>query len=159
MAIITLIETDQQWFKSAVGFGGIIETCRDDSFCAWTLLSAAPECLVVPDALADVRFERNPYVIAGPALRSYISAPLVSTTGARLGTLCLIDTVTRHFTAQDCSLLCNAAEVAVREFEARHADAQLAYGAGEDEPGALRSNKAWDVGILVVTIRTLPRDA
>lgn len=156
MAVMTLIEDDRQWFKSSLGFGDISETCRRNSFCSWSLLSAAPECLVVPNALTDPRFAGNPFVANPPALRSYIGSPLVASGGARIGTLCLLDVVPRHFTAQDCALLCNCAEIAVRELEAWHADARLAFAAPATEGEALRSAHAWDVGILVVTIRAHP---
>eukprot|EP00892_Ulva_mutabilis_P001928 jgi/Ulvmu1/11736/UM008_0149.1 len=154
MAVMVLIEDQRQFFRSSVGFGGVTETCRSNSFCAWSLLSAAPECLVVPNALSDARFANNPFVVNPPALRTYISAPLVASNGgARLGTVCVLDGAPRHYTAQDCMLLCNVAELAVRELEAWHADQRLAYAAHAGHGDGLRSMAAWDVGILVITIR------
>lgn len=157
MVLINILDADIQRIKSSIGFGSVTETCRCDSFCAWSLLSTAPECLAVPNALADVRFERNPYVTGSPAIRSYLSVPLVSSSGARLGTLCIVDRSPRMFSAQDCLLMCNCAELVVRECEARRADERLAYAAAAEGAGEMRGPAAWDAGILVLSIRALLR--
>ena len=54
IAIVSVIDTDRQWFKSCVGLA-CSETDRKSSFCAWTLVPKNPEVLVVPDATEDVR--------------------------------------------------------------------------------------------------------
>ena len=55
IAIVSLVDRERQWFKSVVGLGACTSTERYSSFCAWTLLPAQPEVLVVSDATADVR--------------------------------------------------------------------------------------------------------
>ena len=54
IAIVSLVDRERQWFKSVVGLA-CSSTERSASFCAWTLLPAQPEVLVVPDATEDVR--------------------------------------------------------------------------------------------------------
>lgn len=54
IAIVSLVEKERQWFKSIMGLP-VSETDRSSSFCAWTLLPAHPEVLVVEDATKDAR--------------------------------------------------------------------------------------------------------
>lgn len=63
------------------------------SFCAHALLTN--DALVIPDALLDERFHDNPLVTGAPGIRFYAGQPLSAPNGARVGTLCLIDTQPR----------------------------------------------------------------
>jgi hypothetical protein len=116
IAIVSLVDTERQWFKSICGLLAT-ETDRRSSFCAWTLLPPHPEVLVVPDAREDARFADNPLVEGEPKIRFYAGAPLVASNGARLGSLCVIDTVPRSIDAEQCNVLVNFAEVVMREVE------------------------------------------
>jgi len=91
-ALVTFIDADRQWFKARVGFSQR-ETPRDFSFCAHAILQSGP--LVVRDAMDDDRFKDNPLVTSAPYIRFYAGAPLTSTEGHRLGTLCVIDNIAR----------------------------------------------------------------
>ena len=53
IALISLIDTDRQWFKSKVGLD-VGETSRDVSFCTKTILDRG--IMVVKDTLDDPRF-------------------------------------------------------------------------------------------------------
>lgn len=95
-AQVTLIDTDRQWVKSAVGLK-IGETTREDAFCAHAI-TEPDRILEVPDALRDQRFATNPYVTSDPNIRFYAGAPLVTDGGYALGTLCVLDRVPRALT-------------------------------------------------------------
>ena len=71
----------------------------------------------MPDARLDARFADNPLVVGEPRIRFYAGAPLVASSGARLGSLCVIDTVPRSIDAEQCNVLVNFAEVVMREIE------------------------------------------
>ncbi|KAL3143838.1 hypothetical protein ABBQ32_003662 [Trebouxia sp. C0010 RCD-2024] len=152
IAIVSLIDKDRQWFKSCVGLN-CNQTDRKSSFCAWTLVPKNPEVLVVPDATEDVRFQQNPLVLNDPFIRFYAGAPLVTTQGHRLGSLCIIDRKQRTFDAESCRLLCNFAEVVVREIEKN--DARAAEQKNLDQvAGFQKSLEGFSEGILLVDTST-----
>ena len=93
VVLISLIDRDRQWFKSALGVD-VRETPRDRAFCAHTILG--DDALIVPDALIDDRFADNPFVTGDTRVRFYAGRPLKGSDGSRLGTLCLIDTQPRE---------------------------------------------------------------
>lgn len=157
IVLVSLVDKERQWFKSVMGLPGVTETDRQSSFCAWTLLPQCPECLVVSDARNDARFRNNKLVTGPPHIQFYAGCPLVSSNGMRLGSLCIIDSRTRYFTTEDCNLLSNFAEIAVREVELQRANKRLAFTEHPDE--AVRGRKAWDAGILSLHIGAhLPAD-
>lgn len=75
------------------------------------------EVLIVEDATKDARFSTNPYVKGPPGVRFYAGCPLVSTDGYRYGTLCVIDFRPRYVASSTYNVLCNLAELTVREIE------------------------------------------
>ena len=101
-AAINLIDADRQWSKAAVGQDKT-EDPRVVSFCAHTILQ--PDLMVVPDARSDTRFSRNPLVTGEPFIRFYAGAPLITTEGFGLGSLCVLDRVPRRLTDAQAAVL------------------------------------------------------
>lgn len=95
IAIITLVDDNRQWFKAKVGLNES-ETSRDVSFCAHAIHDE--KILVVPDTLKDKRFHDNPFVTDNPKIRFYAGMPLTTSSGHKLGTLCVIDKKPRKLT-------------------------------------------------------------
>ena len=144
IAMISLVDAERQWLKSCVGpLPG--EAPREVAFCAHTILSA--EVLIVPDAALDPRFCANPLVTGEPFIRFYAGAPLITSDGFPLGSLCLIDTVPRTFSAGEAASLQDLAAMVVESFEARRMVKQLAAGAVEREDTKTRTRAALDAAL------------
>ena len=123
MAFISLIDEKRQWFKSRVGMP-LSETPREQSICAHTMLESRP-VMVVADALRDDRFYDNPLVLEEPHIRFYAGAKLQMPDGTRLGTICVLDRVTRELDPVQTGALHALARQVVRLIELRKQAAEL----------------------------------
>ncbi|KAB7770113.1 GGDEF domain-containing protein [Xanthomonas maliensis] len=90
MAAVVLVDEHRQWFKAAHG-APRSEAPRDISFCAHAILQP-DQVLMVADTWLDARFHDNPMATGSPAVRFYAGAPLVTSDGMALGSLCVFDT-------------------------------------------------------------------
>ena len=112
IAVVSLIDSNRQWFKSCVGLD-VAETGRDVSFCGHAILEQ--HTLVIPDAREDVRFRDNPLVTGPPHIRFYAGHVVRGPGKNNIGTLCLIDTKPRHFSDDERKLHADLAAVVERE--------------------------------------------
>lgn len=92
IALISLVDTDRQWFKAKVGLD-VCSTDRDISFCGHAV--AEDKQLIVPDTRLDGRFLGNPLVVGEPYIRFYAGSVLHCPKGHPIGTACVIDMVPR----------------------------------------------------------------
>jgi len=99
---VSFVDSQRQWFKSRIGLD-VCEMPRDISFCSHAILQ--DDIMVVSDTMQDERFKDNPLVVDGFKVRFYAGCPIASPQGNKVGALCLIDTVPRHFDASDHGLL------------------------------------------------------
>jgi len=116
VALISLIDTDRQWFKSRVGVS-LTETPREVAFCAKAIRQS--DLFVVPDATKDPRFSSNPFVVSDPKIRFYAGAPFTSADGYPLGTLCVVDVVPRQLTPSQQNALLALSRQVQAQFELR----------------------------------------
>lgn len=107
IALISLVDGERQWFKSAFGVN-VREAGRATSFCSHTIEGFEP--MVVEDAMRDARFLQNPLVTGAPHVRFYAGAPLIDSDGYALGTLCVLDTAPRALGERQLRLLGHLAD-------------------------------------------------
>jgi PAS domain S-box-containing protein len=112
IALISLIDHDRQWWKSAVGLPQGGGTRRDHSFCSHAI--AQDEALFeVEDARLDARFSDNPLVRSPPHVVHYAGVPLVMPGGERVGTVCVIDDQPGKLSPQTREILTHIAKCIV----------------------------------------------
>jgi two-component system, cell cycle sensor histidine kinase and response regulator CckA len=114
IALISLVDENRQWFKARHGLD-LTETPRDIAFCAHAILGS--DLLIVPDTLEDARFRDNPLVQDEPHVRFYAGAPLLTSDGLALGTLCVLDHRPRSLDPTDANALRTLARLVMRHFE------------------------------------------
>ncbi len=103
ISLITLIDSDKQWFKSKVGLS-FDEMSRDSAFCAHAILNP-DEIMIVSDTHQDNRFVDNPIVTSNPGIRFYAGIPISTKDGFPLGTLCVLDDKPRVLTEDQIEAL------------------------------------------------------
>lgn len=123
ISTVTLVAEDRQWFKAALGLTSR-QSPIETSFCKHALDSQ--EIMIVPDAREDARFATNPLVLSDPHIRFYAGAPLITSEGIAVGTLCVIDRISRSITSdQQKALIALAHQVNIL-LELRRKNQQLA---------------------------------
>ena len=129
MVSINFVDEVQHFAKASLGID-LVNLPRDESLCAWAILS--PEVMVVPDLQADARFHDHPMVrpenAAGEAedgLRSYAGAPLTTPDGERIGTLCVAGGEVHDLNARERSILASLAQLVMDELELRLREREL----------------------------------
>ncbi|AKQ65722.1 Phytochrome-like protein [Myxococcus hansupus] len=135
VALLTLVLGERQWFKAHVGLPPSLAkdrgTPRDWAFCHHVVQGREP--LVVPDARRHPYFRDNPLVRDG-IVGSYAGAPLQTSTGEVLGSLCVIDTRPLVLGAEDLAALRELAHRVAEDLEQR-GRAKLAAAKAQAEPG------------------------
>lgn len=98
IGLVTIVGDTREAFKACDGLDRR-DVDRGAGF--GTHVVAADATLVVPDAALDPRFAENPLVTGEAGVRFYVGAPLRTTDGHVLGTLCVMDTRPRPAPAAD----------------------------------------------------------
>ncbi|MEO6354396.1 MAG: PAS domain S-box protein [Burkholderiaceae bacterium] len=138
IALISLVDTNRQWFKSRIGLDAT-ETPREFAFCAHTILQNSP--MVVTDATRDARFTDNPLVTGEPNIRFYAGTPIRTSDGTALGTLCAIDSQPRTLSQDELETLIDLADLVSKEIQQREAT-QLARRHMDHAKSAIEDSEA-----------------
>ncbi|MCU0465360.1 MAG: GAF domain-containing protein [Anaerolineae bacterium] len=123
VALMTLVEPNRQWFKSAHGlkmpYAETRETPLSHSFCQYVVKDHQP--LVVTDTRETKRLRDN-LAIRDLNIIAYLGAPIV-VQGEVVGALCVVDHQPRDWEASEIEMVMELAGVAASLMEMR---AQLA---------------------------------
>ncbi len=130
IALITLVDSDYQWFKARVG---VEQTGvpRDLSFCGHCINHRHP--LIVPDTHEDPRFADNPLVTGDPFIRSYAGVPLLIDEGSSIGALSVADRRPRTIAPRQIESLERLAKQIARELRLRRDMGRPAAEAGDGD--------------------------
>ncbi|MET0857514.1 MAG: GAF domain-containing protein [Telluria sp.] len=114
MALVTLLTSERQWFKSRIGIE-VAETPRSWAFCSHTILNGG--LTMVEDATTDPRFRFNPLVTGALRIRFYGGFPVLDSQGHRLGALCVLDREPRRLRGREIHSLRTLAELVSEEIQ------------------------------------------
>ena len=118
VALVSLVDSDRQFFKSCLGlaqpWASERQTPLSHSFCRHVVESRRP--LVVSDAREHPLLRDNP-AIRDLGVIAYAGAPLITSDGHVLGTLCAIDHQPRHWTPEQVEILSNLAGSVLTEIQ------------------------------------------
>jgi diguanylate cyclase (GGDEF)-like protein/PAS domain S-box-containing protein len=134
-ALISLVESNYVYCKSKTGFMSYESLPREGSFDSWTI--AANDVLVVDDALQDVRFHFHPLVTGHPRIRFYAAAPLITSEGYAIGTLCVMDWRPRSLKPFQVKGLKTLAQEVVTQIELRRKNKELELAIAERDQMAV----------------------
>lgn len=141
------------------GCGVLYPTICPDrwGFCGWSFINAVHELLVVEDMDCDARFSANFFVLDPQfAIKFYVAAPLVTTDGHRLGTLCVMGGKAQRFDATRAQVLANLAEMMVRQLERKWVEQLEARSDVNVAVRQLRPLSAYTTAFLVVDTASSP---
>ena len=114
IAIISLVDTDRIWFKSAHGVD-MQEVPRDAGLCSSAILF--DKVYVVENAAVNPHTLANPLVAGALGLKFYAAAPLLSADGYNLGTICIMDKKPREFSEKESSILMQLGKIVMQQIE------------------------------------------
>ncbi|QNF32167.1 PAS domain S-box protein [Adhaeribacter swui] len=116
IAHISFIDQDRQWFKSIIGLK-FTEIARSNSLCQYTILD--DNILEVEDSSEHELFCKYLAVTQDPPIRFYAGAPLITSDGYRIGTLCVLDKKSRSLTNAQRQSLQTLAQGVITSLELR----------------------------------------
>ncbi len=143
VAILSLIDENRQYFKSAVGLTGALvetrQTSLDRSFCKYVVTTGNP--LVVDDASDHPVVCDNPATLDG-SVGAYLGCPIRDINGYILGSFCVMDQIPRQWNESDVNLLQDLSALVMTEIELRQRNMILQQSNEHSEKLAIAANTA-----------------
>jgi sigma-B regulation protein RsbU (phosphoserine phosphatase) len=153
IAIVSIVDHDRIWFKSHHGLA-TTEIGRDPGLCASAILDTG--AYVVSDARNDPRTLANPLVAGEMGLQFYAAAPLTTSDGYNLGTVCVLDTSPREVTDEEMQTLRDLAAVVIDELELRRAAMTIHAQEQQSLDDAVRFASTLQESLLPATLPEIP---
>jgi GAF domain-containing protein len=116
IALVSLVDKENVFFKANVGMPGVTYVDRGVSLCSLAILDNEPT--IFKDTTKEPCLLANPLVAGEFGLRFYAGAPMITSDGFNIGTVCVVDKKPREFSKEDESLLeqfASAAMIAIAE--------------------------------------------
>jgi signal transduction histidine kinase len=123
ICVLSILDRDRVWFKSAVGLSRIglmnsLATSRQlprrDAFC--TQVAENQRVLSITDTTVDPQFAQA-VLVQRYGIRAYLGVPLLATNGQCIGTLAVMGLAPRTFSDQEMAFLELMARWSMSEFE------------------------------------------
>ena len=119
-AMVSLVDADRQVFPGAVGLPEPVASARQTplthSICQYAVMHEAP--IVIGDLRTHPELSSNP-AVSELGVGAYAGAPLVTSDGLVLGTLCVLDNEPREWTDAQVETLTEMADQVVGRLERR----------------------------------------
>ncbi|MAP95264.1 MAG: histidine kinase [Ponticaulis sp.] len=116
IALVSLVDSDRQWFKSKIGLEAD-QTPLEQSICAHAILQDG--VFEIEDTLADARTCDNALCLDDPNLRFYAGVPLIAPNGLAIGSFCVLDRKPRSLSDLQKQTLLVLSRQIMRELELR----------------------------------------
>jgi signal transduction histidine kinase len=126
ICILSLLDQERQWFKSAVGLSrlGLMNDLAlsrqlplEESFCVHVVDSH--QVLAIEDTLRHPAFASS-LLVQQYNIRAYLGAPLMTSRGDCVGSLAVMDLSPRSFTTKEMEFLALTARLSMSEYERLH---------------------------------------
>ncbi|PZR28813.1 MAG: hypothetical protein DI535_05135 [Citrobacter freundii] len=116
-AFINFVDTDKVFSKASIKGFPAEGIPREKTLCGLAILS--DEVLVVEDIYQYDQLEQSPWTQEETGLRFYAGAPLTTTDGYRLGTLCVVDSAPHTPTPDQLRMLETLARIVMDKLDVR----------------------------------------
>ncbi len=114
-AQITFVDENRVFLKTNISPLNAREVNRNDSFCSIAILNN--EVTLFEDIHEVPSLQSNPYVAMENGIRFYAGAPITTTEGLKLGTVCVLDVVPHTVTLQQLKMLETLSSIVMDELE------------------------------------------